>query len=251
MFDLSGKTYLVTGASRGIGAATAKILLESGACVVGSYASAPGNLDSLVTDYGSKRVLPVQADLSQMGAAHQLWEQAVAFNGHVDGLVNNAGVMPEAYVSGSDEDWHASWHTTMMVNIQSVADLCKYAICHFKPRGGGHIVSIASRAAFRGDGIDYMHYAASKGAVVSLMRSIARGYARDGIYGFIIAPGWVKTDMAAVAYEPGNEWMLDEIPMGEAAPPSDVGNMVAMLMSGNVNHATGTTIDINGASYVR
>jgi 3-oxoacyl-[acyl-carrier protein] reductase len=132
-----------------------------------------------------------------------------------------------------------------------VADLCREAIKTFEPQGGGRIVTVASRAAFRGDVPDCMHYAASKGAVVSLMRTIARGYARAGIYGFLIAPGWVDTDMAAMVHEPGNEYMLKEIPMGKLAPPEDIGNMVAFLLSGLVDNATGTTIDINGASYVR
>ncbi|MEX0299442.1 MAG: SDR family NAD(P)-dependent oxidoreductase, partial [Kordiimonas sp.] len=111
--------------------------------------------------------------------------------------------------------------------------------------------TVASRAAFRGDSSDMMHYAASKGAVVAMMRTIARAFARDGIYAYLIAPGWVKTDMASVAYEPGNEHMLQEVPMGDAAPPEEIGNMIAFLLSGLVNHATGATFDINGASYVR
>jgi 3-oxoacyl-[acyl-carrier protein] reductase len=115
-------------------------------------------------------------------------------------------------------------------------------------------VNVASRAAFRGDTIDGLHYAASKGAVVALTRSIARGYAKDGILAFIVAPGWVKTDMASVIYEPGHagyESALTEIPMGDAAPPEQVANMIVFLLSGKVDHATGATFDINGASYVR
>ena len=252
MINLENQTILVTGASRGIGAATARILLDAGANVIGSYAHAPGALEALQGEYGDSRLLVTKAELGGAGAATTLWQQALAFKGDITGLVNNAGIMPDTPIDCADEKWAADWAHMMAVNVQAVADLCRAAILHYKARGGaGRIVSVASRAAFRGDGPDFMHYAASKGAVVSLMRSIARAYAREGIYGFLIAPGWVKTDMAAVAYEPGNEWMLDEIPMGEAAPPENIGNMIAFLLSGLCDHSTGATFDINGASYVR
>ncbi len=250
MINLHGQTILVTGASRGIGAAAAGVLLAAGANVVGSYARAPGKLTELQAEYGGERLLVVQSDLGNAGSGAALWAEAEAFKGRIHGVVNNAGVMPETAITASDEAWADDWAHVMAVNVQAVADLCRAAILHFKAKQGGRIVTISSRAAFRGDGPDFMHYAASKGAVVSLMRSIARAYAGEGIYGFTIAPGWVKTDMAAVAYEPGNEGMLKEIPMGGAAPPENIANMVAFLLSGLIDHATGGTFDINGASYV-
>lgn len=251
MITFNNQTFLVTGASRGIGAATARILLLAGADVVGSYVSAPGALADMVEEFGAQRVLPLQADLGVRGSAQQLWADAKALNGKIDGLVNNAGVMPETDLTAPDEDWYSDWDTVVAVNVQAVADLCREAIRDFEGQGGGRIVTIASRASFRGDSPGFLHYAASKGAVVSLMRSIARGYADKGILGFVIAPGWVKTDMAAVAFEPGNEGMLKEIPIGDAAPPENIGNMVAVFLSGLVDHATGCAVDINGASYVR
>lgn len=252
VINLEHQTTLVTGASRGIGAATTRALLTAGANVVGSYASAPGELEALQREYGVERLHVVQADLGELGAAKALWQAALAFKGGITGLVNNAGIMPDTPIDSDDDKWAADWARMMAVNVQAVADLCREAILHFKAgNGAGRIVTVASRAAFRGDGPDFMHYAASKGAVVSLMRTIARAYAREHIYGFLIAPGWVKTDMAAVAYEPGNEWMLDEIPTGEAAPPENVAHMIAFLLSGLCDHSTGATFDINGASYVR
>ncbi|NVJ98456.1 MAG: SDR family oxidoreductase [Alphaproteobacteria bacterium] len=245
------QTILVTGASRGIGGATARILLEAGANVVGSYNRNPGVLSELEAQFGKKRVLPVQADLGVRGSARELWRKGKSLSGRIDGLVNNAGIMPETSLKVADGDWYRDWDATMAVNVQAVADLCREAIREFETNGGGRIVTIASRASFRGDGPDYLHYAASKGAVVSLMRSIARGFASKGILAFTIAPGWVKTDMASVAFEPGNEWMLKEVPIGDAAPPENIGNMVAFFLSGLIDHATGCAIDINGASYVR
>lgn len=257
MISFNGETFLVTGASRGIGAATAEILLKAGANVVGGYTSAPGSLAALTGEYGADRLLPVQMDLCEPGAGFRLWDAAFGFKGALHGLVNNAGIAPSTPYDSANDVWQADWARTMQVNVQAVADLCKAAIEHFEtqrsndPAHTGRIVTIASRAAFRGDQPDSLHYAASKGALIALMRSIARGFAGKGIYAFTVAPGWVATDMAEVVHEPGNEWMLAEIPTGALVPPEQIGNMVAMMLSGLIDHATGTNVDINGASYVR
>jgi NAD(P)-dependent dehydrogenase (short-subunit alcohol dehydrogenase family) len=251
MPTLNEQTILITGASRGIGAATARIALEAGAIVVGNYNESAGALEQLAADYGRDRVHAIQVDLAQPGAGAALWQQSLQKAGKIDGLVNNAGIAPATRIDGNDADWQRDWARVLAVNTQAVADLCREAILYFKPRGGGRIVTVASRAAFRGDSADYLHYAASKGALVSLMRSIARAYASDRILAFLIAPGWVATEMASVIYEPGNEAALAELPMGAAAPPEEVGNMIVFLLSGMVDHSTGATFDINGASYVR
>ncbi len=250
--DFANQTILVTGASKGIGAATTALLLKGGANVVGSYNSNIGALAELQGEYTDDRLLCVKADLGDAVDLNNLWRQAVGFKGVVTGLVNNAGIMPETSISVSDETWRDDWDRVMSVNVHAVADLCRDAILHFQEtKNKGRIINVASRAAFRGDGPDFMHYAASKAALVGLTRTIARAYAREGIYAYIIAPGWVRTDMASIAYEPGNEYMLDEIPMGAAAEPEDIGNMIKFLLSGMADHATGGTFDINGASYVR
>ncbi|MEX2495751.1 MAG: SDR family oxidoreductase [Woeseia sp.] len=245
------QVILITGASRGIGAATARIALQAGASVVGSYNIALGALKNLSDEFGTDRVIAIQADLAEPGAGAKLWDEALRQAGKIDGLVNNAGISPATELAGDAEQWQHDWSQVLAVNTRAVADLCREAILYFKRRGGGRIITVASRAAFRGDNVDYLHYAASKGAVVALMRSIARGYAADGIRAFVVAPGWVKTDMASLIYEPGNEAALAEIPMGDAAPPEEVGNMIVFLLSGKVDHSTGATFDINGASYVR
>jgi 3-oxoacyl-[acyl-carrier protein] reductase len=254
MPSLDQQTLLITGASRGIGAAVAKAALEEGATVIGSYRQGPGALEQLQDGYGSDRVLALQSDLATPKAGAALWREALAKAGRIDALVNNAGIAPMSGIDDDDETWHRDWADVLAVNTQAVADLCREAVRQFRKTGGGRIVNVASRAAFRGDTLDGLHYAASKGAVVALTRSIARGYAEEGILAFIVAPGWVKTDMASVIYEPGHagyESALTEIPMGDAAPPEQVANMIVFLLSGKVDHATGATFDINGASYVR
>lgn len=250
MITLEGRTILVTGASKGIGAATARVLLEAGADVVLHWNTEQAELADLAAEYGSGRTLPLRADLGDQAATRGLWHAAFAWRGRIDGLVNNAAVMPYSAPEDPVEAWDRDWDLVWRVNVRAVADLCREAVLAMKAAGGGTIVNIASRAAFRGDLADAMHYAASKGAVVALTRSLAKSCARDGIAVYAVAPGWVRTERVAPRIDaPENAHMLAEVPMGEAAPPREVGNIVAFLLSGLARHATGATVDINGASY--
>jgi 3-oxoacyl-[acyl-carrier protein] reductase len=252
MIELNQKVVLVTGGSRGIGAYIVRTLAQAGAQVVLHYSASGTQAEQIVADLGTDRVVSVRTPLDADGAGTQLWSDAVAWRGHIDVLVNNAGVAIEAGIDDPLDAWRAAWDTTWRVNVVALADLCREAILHFRSRGGGTIINISSRAAFRGDSPHYMHYAASKGAVVALTKSIARGYARDGVLAYGIAPGWVATDMARQSIQMvGLEKLVQDIPMGTMAPPQDVANVVAFLASGLAPHATGTTIDVNGASYVR
>jgi len=252
MIDLNQKVVLVTGGSRGIGAYIVRTLAQAGAQVVLHYSASAMQAEQIVADLGTDRVVAVRAPLDVDGAGVQLWSAARAWRGHIDVLVNNAGVAIEASIDDPLDAWRAAWDTTWQVNVVAPADLCREAILHFRERGGGTIINISSRAAFRGDSPHYMHYAASKGAVVALTKSIARGYARDGVLAYGVAPGWVATDMARQSIQMvGLEKLVQDIPMGTMAPPQDVANVVAFLASGLAPHATGTTIDVNGASYVR
>jgi len=244
------KTYLVTGAATGIGAAIAGKLLSEGAKIVLHYNVSIGKRNELFETYGEERVLPVKANLELPGDIDRLWEYGLSWQGRLDGIVNNAALIPSTLPDVPLDEWREEWAKVMQVNMTAVADLCRYAILHFKDSGGGSIVNISSRAGFRGDLTDSMHYAASKGAMVAFTRSIAKGYAKDNILAYIVAPGWVKTQRVRPNLEgPENKFKLAEIPMGEAAPPQEVANIVAFLLSGQARHATGATFDINGASY--
>ena len=251
MLDLTNKVVLVTGGSRGIGAATVRTLGRLGANVIVHYGHSDREANDLVRELGSSRALSLPADLATPGSAQSLFREALAWRGRVDVLVNNAGIAPSASVDDPLEQWADAWSRTLQVNLVSVADLCREAIVHYRASGGGIIVNIASRAAFRGDNVDAMHYAASKGGVVALTRSIARGFARDGILAFAVAPGWVRTDMAEEYLRDHADDIARDIPMGDVASPEDVANVVAFLASGLAPHMTGATLDINGASYVR
>ena len=250
MTSLDGQKILVTGASRGIGAAIAASILEAGGALAAHYNSDPGGISGLVEEYGPERCYALQADFSDPADVDACFAAAAGWAGGLDGLVNNAAIIDSVTINDPIEDWRQAWARTLAVNAQAVADMCRHALLHFQERKGGMIVNISSRSAFRGDLPDSMHYAASKAAVVALTRSIAKGYAKDGICAYVIAPGWVETSRVMPKLEaPGNEALLDEVPMGRPAPPGEVANLVVFLLTGAAKHATGATFDINGASY--
>ena len=252
MTGLAGKVCLVTGGAGGIGAATCEALATAGARVVLHYHSGAEVAAALAARFGEEHVVTVKANLMEPRGAADLWQAAVAAYGAIDVLVNNAATMPAAHLEDDWDTWHRAWEDTLRVNLIAAADLSREAVKHFRTRGGGVLINIASRAAFRGDTLEYMAYAASKAGLIALTRSLARGTARDGIVAYAIAPGFVDTTMVKpFVDEYGLDAIVRDIPMGAMAPPHEVASVVAFLASGVARHATGTTIDINGASYVR
>jgi 3-oxoacyl-[acyl-carrier protein] reductase len=253
VLDLTEKVCLVTGATGGIGVAIVEALARAGAHVVLHTVSQRARADELAAKVGLGRSSVVVADLEEPDAAATLFRQALALKGRIDVLVNNAAVMPAASPDDPLPHWHEAWDRTLRVNLVAAADLCREALLHWRSHPSARIiVNIASRAAFRGDTLEYMHYAASKAGLVALTRSIARGCGKDGVVAYAVAPGFVNAGMASdFIAQHGAEAIVRDIPLGEMAPPEEVANVVAFLASGLARHATGTTIDVNGASYVR
>ena len=231
---------LVTGSTRGIGAAVTAVLGARSVRMVGH-----GRADADAV---------IGADLAQAGAADGLWDRALAaLGGRIDVLVNNAGVFEPIAVEAPAAEWQAAWGRTMQINLQASADLCRRAVLHWRERGvGGRIVNVASRAAYRGDSPAHWHYAASKAGMVAMTKSIARGYAAEGILAFAVCPGFTMTGMAEdYLSSRGGEKLLADIPLGRVAAPEEVANTVAYLALEAPPSMTGAVLDINGASYVR
>jgi len=231
---------LITGASRGIGAATYELLKSRGHNVIG-HSSRGG--DELVA-----------GQLTDPAAPKQVWDAALErLGGRIDVLVNNAGVYEGVADHSEEDEWHAQWQRTLTINLQASADLSRLAIAHFRERGGGgRIVNVASRAAFRGDSPQHWHYAASKGAMVSMTRTIARGYAAEGIYCFAVAPGFTVSEMTEEYLQGrGGAQIVADIPLGRVASTDEVAETIRWLATEAPASATGNVVDVNGASYVR
>jgi NAD(P)-dependent dehydrogenase (short-subunit alcohol dehydrogenase family) len=167
-------------------------------------------------------------------------------------LVNNAGIFEAAPIDRPHDEWTAAWERTMRVNLTASAELCRLAVTHFRERGGGRIVNIASRAAYRGDSPQHWHYAASKAGMIGMTKSIARGFAGDNILAFAVCPGFTASEMIDdYMASRGGQQILADIPLGRVATAAEVAETVRWLAVDAPPSATGSVIDVNGASYVR
>jgi NAD(P)-dependent dehydrogenase (short-subunit alcohol dehydrogenase family) len=225
---------LLTGASRGIGAAIAQSLCERD---VRLFAASSAD-----------------ADLAAEGGAARLWRDALErLDGRIDVLINNAGVFEACALDEPDDAWLDQWRRTMTINLEASALLCRSAILAWQQDGrGGRIVNVASRAAYRGDSPAHWHYAASKAGMVGMTKTIARGYASQSILAFAICPGFTMTGMASDYLESrGGDALLADIPLGRVAEPAEIATIGTFLALDAPASMTGAVLDANGASYVR
>lgn len=243
---LTDKIVLVTGASRGVGKETARACAKAGAKVILHFNVNHDEATALAEEIGA--VGCIAADLSQKGAADQLWLQAKNMAGKVDAVVNNAGVYRETPLHNA-QSWDRNWAEQFQVNVMAPCELMRNAINDWGS-GGGAIVNIASRAAYRGDGPDHAGYAASKAALVAASKTLARAHAHNNALIYTLTPGWIETDMAPSRVE-ARAAAVAEIPLGRVAQPQEIAAMAAFLLSGQCGSATGSVIDINGASFMR
>jgi NAD(P)-dependent dehydrogenase (short-subunit alcohol dehydrogenase family) len=251
MIDLSGKTAVVTGGSRGIGRAIVETLAGAGARVVLHYGQSAKEASAIADRVGRERCLPIAADLRDAAAIPGFWEKALAWQGGIDILVNNASSRPIIDPDASYDVWDASWVETLRVNLVAPAHLCRLAVQHFKTRGGGRIVNLASRPAFRGDTPNCIHDGAAKGGLVSLTRSIARWHGKDNVLAYVVVPGMIRTQqLEEFVSAHGEDYALHDIPLGEFGQPQDIANVVAFVASDLARYATGATIHVNGACFV-
>ena len=231
---------LITGASRGIGAATYELLKSRGHNVVGH--STKGSQDLIA------------GDLMDPAAPRNIWDTALdELGGQIDVLVNNAGIYEAVPDNATDEEWRAAWNRTLTVNLQAAADLSKLAVSHFLDLGiPGRIVNVASRAGWRGDSPQHWHYAASKSALIGMTKTIARGYAAEEILAYAVAPGFTVSEMTEEYLQGrGGAAIVADIPLGRVASTDEVAEVIRWLATEAPASSTGSTIDVNGASYVR
>ena len=241
-FAMTTLTALVTGSSRGIGAATAAALRARGVNVIG-HASRIGDADTIA------------ADLADPAAASALWDEALerSPHGRIDILVNNAGKFAPNPLGNSDIVWLDQWEDTLRINLTAAAELSRFAVKHWLAgTSGGRVVHIASRAAYRGDSPDHWHYAAAKGGMIAMHKTIARHYAARGVLSYAICPGFTDTAMAGdYLTSRGGAALLAEIPLGRVATPEEIATMAVFCALDAPPSMTGAVLDANGASYVR
>ena len=233
-------TILLTGASRGIGAAALAALEARGCRVIGQATRSAGSL--------------LAADFTDPQSPQMLWEGALEeAGGAVDVVVNNAGLFAANPLDTSDIAWLDGWEDTLRINLTAAAQLSRFAVRHWQERGtGGRIVHVASRAGHRGDSPAHWHYAAAKGGMLALHKTIARQYAAESILSYAIAPGFTDTDMAGdYLASRGGAGLLADIPLGRVATPEEIATMIVFCALDAPPSMTGATLDANGASYVR
>ncbi len=251
MTDLTGKVALVTGGSRGIGEGIVRDLRSAGADVVLNYTRSKDRAEAIADELGRDHCLPVGAEMNDWRQLENLWRQAVDWKGHIDVLVNNAAKRQAVALDASTEEWDAHWVEAFRINLLATAHMSRFAIQHYRARGGGIIIGITARIAVRGDRPEYFHDGAAKGGMNSLLRGIARFCAEDGVLTYLICAGIIETDQSRDFVEHyGMEEAVREIPLGELGQPEDVANVVTFLASGKARYATGATIDVGGASFL-
>jgi NAD(P)-dependent dehydrogenase (short-subunit alcohol dehydrogenase family) len=254
MVDLTGRVVLVTGASKGIGAAIVAALGTAGAKVIAHYGSDESGAKAATADIPDDRKLLLSADFNDPASSATLWAQAHAWQGRVDVVVANAAVMTEAALSASDDEWNECWQTALNVNVLSPANLIRHATQSFLAEGGGVIIGLSSWAAQRGaSNPDLCAYSASKAAFAAMIKTLARAYSAQNVLSYLVAPGVVSTDMSVRAAQStiGVEGITKTLAMREWVPPHELAELIAFLATGSIRHLSGATLDVNGASYVR
>lgn len=253
--SLSGKVALITGGSRGIGAATVRLFAQAGAKVVFSYQKAKSQADALAGECGAANCHAMQSDLNSVEAARRLVAEAAAHFGRLDILVANHGVWPAedvAIENMSDEQWRS----TLSVNLDAVFGLVKHTVAKMKsqPRTApatGHIVLISSTSGQRGESF-HCDYSASKGAIVSITKSLAVELAPAGIYVNAVAPGWVDTDMSRPALDDprSGEEIRRTIPLRRVGKPEEIAAPVLFLCTPHAGFITGEIFNVNGGAVL-
>jgi 3-oxoacyl-[acyl-carrier protein] reductase len=253
--SLSGKVALISGGSRGIGAATVRMFAAAGAKVAFSYRSARGQAEALAKECGANVGYAIPSDLNNPEAARALVAETVKHFGRLDILVANHGVWPAEDVP-IDRMSDEQWRSTMSINLDGVFGLVKHSVAQMKKQArgsapAGHIVLISSTSGQRGEAF-HCDYSATKGAIISMTKTLSTELASDGIYVNCVAPGWVDTDMSAATLadpKSGDEIRRD-IPMGRVGRPEEIAGPVLFLCTEHASFITGEVFNVNGGAVL-
>jgi 3-oxoacyl-[acyl-carrier protein] reductase len=247
---LPSKVALISGGSRGIGAAAVRMFVAAGAKVVFNYQSAKAQADDLVRECGAGNCRAIQSDLSSADAARALVTSAISAFGSLDILVANHGIWPPEDTP-IDRMTDEQWRRTIAVNLDSVFGLVKHSVAQMKKQGSGHVVLVSSTAGQRGEAF-HCDYAASKGALISMVKGLSTELARDHIYVNCVAPGWVATDMSAGALNdpPTREKVFRTIPLGRVGTPEEIAGPILFLCTPHAGFITGEVFNVNGGAVL-
>jgi 3-oxoacyl-[acyl-carrier protein] reductase len=252
ILSLEDRVAVVTGGSRGIGSAIVRMFVNAGARVLFNYQNAAKEAERLMDQCGGpSRCVAVQQDLTTSEAARNLVDAAVGQFGGVDMVIGNHGVWPPQDVP-VDQMTTEQWRNTLAINLDSIFGLVKYSVAQMKKqKRGGRIVLISSTAGQRGEAF-HCDYAASKGAIISMVKGLSTELARDGIYVNCVAPGWVETDMAAPAlHDPEiSRKVYSTIPLGRAGKPEEIAATVLFLCTPHAGFITGEIVNVNGGAVL-
>lgn len=251
-YDFSGKTALVTGASRGIGRTIAQMLAGAGARVVVHYGANQTAAEATLASLAGDGHITLQADLGRTDETIALADAAIARLGRIDILVNNAGIFLDHPIASADwTDWEAAWRRVIDVNLIGAAHLTFAVARHMIEHGGGRVVNVSSRGAFRGEP-DAPAYGASKAGMNAMGQSLAKALAPHNVFVHTVAPGFVETDMAKehLTGESGRA-IRAQSPLNRVATPEEVAQAVLFCAAEETAFLTGCIIDVNGASYLR
>lgn len=250
--SFSNKTVLITGGSRGIGKATAIAFAKAGANVAINYRSNVQAAEETLSQLAGDNHLLAQADIGDADAVKKMVDQVVAHYGHLDILVNNAGIFKYLPIGEVDYlTWQQNWQQTININLIAASNLMYCAAKHMMQHGGGRIINVSSRGAFRGEPLQPA-YAASKAGMNIMGQSLAQALAPHNIFVGTVAPGFVATDMASAILEgPKGEGIRNQSPLGRVAKPEEVATGILFFASEGAEFMTGAVLDINGASYLR
>jgi len=253
--SLEGKVALISGGSRGIGAATVRLFSKAGAKVAFSYQKARSEAEALAKECGERNCHAIACNLNSPESARTLVADVVKHFGRIDVLVANHGVWPAEDVAiekMSDEQWRS----TLSINLDAVFGLVKYTVAQMKSQphknsSGGHIVLISSTSGQRGEAY-HSDYSASKGAIISLTKSLAPELASAGIYVNSVAPGWVDTDMSKPALDDprAGAKIRAAIPLGRAGTPEEIAAPVLFLCTEYAGFITGEIFNVNGGAVL-